>query len=308
MHADSSATIKYRWLYLGLICGVLLLGSRAACGEAYQAQDEGLHSFFSALSVPLGQPVVVSQAVARRQVSGVFDFAAPQQVLETLAGRESLIWHSDGQVLHLYEAAEARSSAVALRHISVDKLRRVMRRAGLDESRYPLRENGARTFYVYGPPNYVEHVLRLAQLVDRPRRKAPENTLVLAVVQVVNLPVEDRQHGVDANQVRVAGMASLIQARLSNEQKGQLADGSLALMAYPDTNSLLVKGKPAQVSLIKKWVAELDVATALDDVSSWRAGVSRDPLQPATALSPLTAAQHERVQRAFLRTDPEFFP
>ncbi|MFP3381060.1 hypothetical protein SB767_32580, partial [Bacillus sp. SIMBA_069] len=85
-----------------------------ACGEVYQAQDEGLPAFFAALSVSLGLPVVTSRAVASRQVSGAFDFAAPQQVIETLTAREGLIWHSDGQVLHVYAADEARSSAVAL--------------------------------------------------------------------------------------------------------------------------------------------------------------------------------------------------
>ncbi|WP_264083751.1 hypothetical protein [Pseudomonas khavaziana] len=34
MYADSPVTIKYRWLYLVLICGVLLLGSCAVWCEA----------------------------------------------------------------------------------------------------------------------------------------------------------------------------------------------------------------------------------------------------------------------------------
>jgi len=58
VHADSSVTIKYRWLYLGLICGVLLLGSRAAWCEAYLARDEGLHTFSRA---PLPPTTVLAQ-------------------------------------------------------------------------------------------------------------------------------------------------------------------------------------------------------------------------------------------------------
>jgi type III secretion protein C len=51
--------------------------------------------------------------------------------------QQGLIGYGDGQVLYLYDASEAKSSAVALRHISVDRLRALMRRSGLDESRYP---------------------------------------------------------------------------------------------------------------------------------------------------------------------------
>ena len=92
MHADLLATLNCRWLFSALLCAVLLLGSRTACGE----------------------------------------------------------------VLQLYAFDDTRSSAVVLRHISVSKLRGIMRRAGLDEPRYPLREHGGRTFYVTGPSSYVD--------------------------------------------------------------------------------------------------------------------------------------------------------
>ena len=306
MHADFLATLNCRWLYSVLLCAALLLGSRTACGEVYQAQDEGLPAFFAALSVSLGLPVVTSRAVASRQVSGAFDFAAPQQVIETLAAREGLIWHSDGQVLHVYAADEARSSAVALQHISVDRLRGIMRRAGLDEPRYPLRANGARMFYVSGPPSYVDHILRLTQLMDRPPRKAPERPPAFGVVQVVNFPVEDHPHGVGTNRGRVPGMLSMIQARLSQAQRVQLADGRLALLAYPDTNSVLIKGSHAQVKVIEKLLAELDVAQVLSETLPGQAHAGGGYSQAGPPQ--LTAAQYERVQRAFLRTEREFSP
>ena len=308
MYADPLKIMNCRWLYSGLLCVVLLLGSRIACGQAYQAQDEGLQAFFTALSAPLGLPVVTSAAVARRRVSGTFDFAAPQQVLETLAGQEGLIWHNDGQVVHLYEADEVRSSVVVLHHIRVNRLRAIMRSAGLDEPRYPLRESGARMFYVGGPPSYVDHVLRLAKLMDQPPRTQPDSAPTIGVVEVINVSVEDRQQGAGASKVHVPGMASMIQARLSSEQKGLLSDANLVVVAYSATNSLLIKGQPAQVRLIEKLVAELDVAKPLGDVSSWQADAGPEPLQPPSGPAQLTAAQFERVQRAFLRTDREFSP
>ncbi|MBS7674214.1 hypothetical protein KIN13_12340, partial [Vibrio cholerae] len=67
------------------------------------------------------------------------------------------------------------------------------------------------------------------------------------MVKVINVFVDDHLQGAGANKVHVPGMASMIETRLSQAQKDQLADGRLAVMAYPDTNSLLIKGSPAQV-------------------------------------------------------------
>ena len=136
------------WLCRWLLCGALLWANACAWGASYEARDESLHTFFSALSHSLGVPVVVSREAARKRICGTFDLEAAQQTLATVAEQQGLIWYSDGQVLYLYDASEAKSSAVALRHIPVDRLRGFMRRSGLDESRYPLRESGARTFYV----------------------------------------------------------------------------------------------------------------------------------------------------------------
>ena len=163
MHADFLATISFRRYCRWMLFSALLLGSALAWGTLYQAQDESLYTVLTALSEPLGLPIVVSREVARKRLSAALDFNAPQQTLEALALQQGLIWYSDGQALYVYDAGEAKNSAVTLRHISVDRLRSLMRRSGLDESRYPLRESGARTFYVSGPPNYVDQVLRLAQ-------------------------------------------------------------------------------------------------------------------------------------------------
>ncbi|OIN49135.1 EscC/YscC/HrcC family type III secretion system outer membrane ring protein [Pseudomonas azotoformans] len=265
----------HRWL---LFAGLWLL-SAVAWGELYQVRNESLYTVFTALSEPLGVPIVVSQAVARKRLSTALDFDAPQQTLEALALEQGLIWYGDGQVLHIYDADEAKSSAVTLRHITVDKLRGLMRRSGLDESRYPLRESGARTFYVSGPPNYVDQVMRLAQLMDRQRADLRVGAQAFAVVQVLNTDVADRQYGTRDNPVTVPGMASMIETLLASEHKGLLSDKSLGVIAYPDSNSLLIKGKPAQVSFIQKLVAELDAPKRPIEVSLWLVDVERTELE-----------------------------
>lgn len=259
MHADSAATMTCHRLCRWALCVVLLLSCAAAWGDEYQAQEESLGTFFNALLGPLGVAVVVSRRVERKRVSGTYDFAAPEQVLEALARQEGLIWHRDRQTLFLYEAAEIRSSAVVLRHISVSKLRSLMQGAGLDEPRFPLRDGGQRMFYVSGPPSYVDRVLQMAQLMDRRAVKTPVQAQAFGVVEVLHHFVADRQAGTGADKPVVPGMVSMIEALLARKQKSLLADKGFAVIAYPDTNSLLVRGTPAQVRLVKQWVAELDV-------------------------------------------------
>ena len=265
---------------------LLVLGSPRVLGEPYEARDENLHTFFTALSLPLGQPIVVSQAAARKRISGTFDFDSAEPLLASVARQHGLIWYSDGQVLYLYDADEAKSSVVTLRHISVDMLRGFMRRSGLDEARYPLRASAARVFYVSGPPNYVDHVLRLAQLMDRQRAELRMGPQRIGVVQVLNTHVADREYDMGDKTVTVPGMASMIEKLLAVEQKsasprqpGLLADKTISVLAYPDTNSLLIKGKPAQVSFIENLVTELDVPKRAVEVSLWLVDVDRDELK-----------------------------
>lgn len=327
MYADFPATMPrlrfYRWLLFAALFAALVSES-ALGGKLYQAQNESLHTVFTALSEPLGLPVVVSQAVARKRVSAALDFDAPQQVLEMLALQQRLIWHADGQALYVYDADEAKNSAVTLRYLSVDRLRSLMRSSGLDASRHPLRESGGRTFYVSGPPNYVDQVLRLTHLMDRQKAGLRVGKQAFAVVQVLNTDVADRQYGTRDNPVTVPGMASMVETLLAREYKGLLADKSLGVIAYADSNSLLIKGTPAQVSFIQKLVAELDIPKRPIEVSLWLVDVERAELKklgldwdeetnasPTRALTPLDDSQLmarigalERRRRARVATLP----
>lgn len=303
MSIDSPAMTRCHRLCRWLLCMALLV-SVPAWAESYQARDESLHTFFTALSVPLGLPVVVSREVARQRLSGEFDLGAAQQTLAAVAEQQRLIWYSDGQAFYVYGADEAKSSAVTLRHISVGRLRSFMRRSGLDESRYPFRESGERTFYVSGPPNYVDQVLHLAQLMDRQRTEVRVGAQRFGVVQVFNTHVADRQYAMGDDKVNVPGMASMIETLLATEQKDEaqpprsvLADKSIVVIAYPDSNSLLVKGKPAQVKALEELVAELDKPKRAIEVSLWRVDVDRDELRKmdlawAQEGAPATSSTH----------------
>jgi len=126
--------------------------------EGYVARQEGLRTFFDALSASLDKPVILSKAAARRTISGDFSMVAPQQTLERVVRQMGLVWYSDGQTLYIYEAAEVKSAVISLNTITVHKLDAFLRSSGLRDTRYPLRHDGLRTFYISGPPIYVDLV------------------------------------------------------------------------------------------------------------------------------------------------------
>ncbi|EED42812.1 type III secretion outer membrane protein SCtC [Enterocytozoon bieneusi H348] len=85
--------------------------------------------------------------------------------------------------------------------------------------------------------------------MDRERAELQVGNQAFAVVQVLNTHVADRGYAMGDEKVTVPGIASTIETLLGSEQKGPLADKNLVVIAYPDTNSLLIKGKPAPLGV-----------------------------------------------------------
>lgn len=304
------------------LCCVLPINSLATVrdGEGYVARQENLRTFFDALSASLGKPIILSKAAARRTISGEFSLAAPQQTLERIVRQMALIWYSDGQVHYVYEAAEAKSSVISLNTITVDKLDGFLRRSGLRDARYPLRHDGLRTFYVSGPPIYVDMVMQAAQLMDTQSADLQLGQQRIGVISLRNTFVGDRKYELRDESITVPGMATAIENLLKGESRGvdtaisrdsgvrpggmpnfpleglgasasgasdqtapriiarDLAAGNIRVVAYPDTNSLLVKGLPEQVRFIENLAAALDEPKRHVELSLWIIDLQKDDL------------------------------
>ena len=304
------------------LCCVLPLSLSAAPvrdGEGYVARQESLSAFFDVLSAPLGKPIIVSKAAARRTVSGEFSLVSPQQTLERIVRQMALIWYSDGQALYVYTAAEAKSSVVALNTITVAKLESFLRRSGLWDSRYPLRHDGLRTFYVAGPPIYVDLVMQAAAFMDN--QSADQfGQQRIGVINLRNTFVGDRKYELRDESITVPGMATAIENLLKGESRSvdtaiskdegersgrmpsfplqglgaaesgstdntaprvvarDMAAGNIRIVAYPDTNSLLVKGLPEQVRFIENLAAALDEPKRHVELSLWIIDLQKEAL------------------------------
>ncbi|MCU1761483.1 type III secretion system outer membrane ring subunit SctC [Pseudomonas sp. 14P_8.1_Bac3] len=284
----------------------------------FEAREQSARTFFSELSGPLGKPVIVSKAAAAKRISGTFDLLEAQQTFERTAAKMGLIWYSDGQAIYLYDAAELKSSMVSLQTLTVAKLQAFLERSGLHDRRYPLRHDGLRTFHVSGPPMYVDLVTQAASLMDNQRSELLLGKQQIGVIQVRNTFVSDRKYELRDDKVTIPGLATVIEALLRGERNGvepavaqappspglmpafplaglasaasdqgpsaprilarDTAAGNIRVVAYPDTNSLLVKGLPEQVHFIENLVSALDVPKRHVELSLWIIDLHKDEL------------------------------
>ena len=270
--------------------------------------------FFTELSGPLGKPVIVSKAAAAKRISGEFDLSSAQRTFERISAQMGLIWYSDGQAIYLYDASESKSSIASLHTLTVTRLQAFLQRSGLQDSRYPLRHDGLRTFHVSGPPIYVDLVLQAARLLDDQRSELLSGKQQIGVIQVRNTFVSDRKYELRDEKVTIPGMATVIEMLLRGEQAAvepsvqktadeamatfpleglastdadplapriiarEVAAGNIRVVAYPDTNSLLVKGLPEQVRFIENLVAALDTPKRHVELSLWIIDMHKDEL------------------------------
>lgn len=306
-------SLRCCWLALCLTPVLALAETPSVSGDGYVARQESLRTFFEALSAPLGQPIIVSKAAARRSLTGEFGMADPQRTLERVARQLGLIWYNDGHAIYLYEAAESKSAIVALNTITVARLTDFLRSSRLLDSRYPVRSDGLRTFYVAGPPIYVDLVLQAANFMDAQGADLQLGQQRIGIIHLRNTFVGDRHYEMRDEKVSVPGMATVIEQLLKGEQRGvdgqidrrnsrvllgaadtglgaliepeqasqfgrDLAAGNIRLVAYPDSNSLLVKGLPEQVRFIENLVNALDEPKRHVELSLWVIDMNKEDL------------------------------
>lgn len=129
-------------------------------GSGFVAKDDSLRTFFDAMALQLKEPVIVSKMAARKKITGNFEFHDPNALLEKLSLQLGLIWYFDGQAIYIYDASEMRNAVVSLRNVSLNEFNNFLKRSGLYNKNYPLRgDNRKGTFYVSGPPVYVDMVV-----------------------------------------------------------------------------------------------------------------------------------------------------
>lgn len=267
----------------------------------FVANDASISVLLNALSGRLHKPIVASEKVRRKHVTGEFDLAQPRALLARLGESMSLLWYDDGASIYIYDNSEIKNAVVSMRHATVRNLRDFIRQTRLYDPRFPVRgDDLSNTFYVTGAPVYVNLVAAAARYLDEVRSNEASDRQVVRVVQLHNSFVVDRQYTLRDKEVDIPGMATVLgrifgpapldagnapggagsthstnPANAASPMGG--AAGGVALpasdgvraVAYPDTNSVILVGRLDKVQDMEALIRSLDVEKRQIELSLW---------------------------------------
>ncbi|WP_282296403.1 type III secretion system outer membrane ring subunit SctC [Stenotrophomonas sp. PS02289] len=284
--------------------------------SGFVSRAESAEHLLNAIGAKARQAVVVSAKAQRKKVSGSFDLARPFEVLNKVSADVGLVWYSDNQSIYVYEASEQKNAVGRLRSTSVATLNDFLRKARLADLRYPVRGGGADgTFYVAGPPVYVDIVLNAARYLDDLYEGADASPHHVEVIKLEHSFVNGRRYAVRGNTQETPGMAStlaevlqlgdfgtvikqpaplpaeptavieealpaVVPSRIPAAQPERASSGSgpARVMPYSETNSLIVRGTLTQIEQIKRLVAELDIPRKQIELSLWIIDIKKTEL------------------------------
>jgi type III secretion protein C len=282
----------------------------------FVSRADSADHLLNAIGVRARQAVVLSPKAQRKKVSGNFDLARPFDVLTKVASELGLVWYSDGQSIYVYDASEQKNSVGRLRSTSVATLSDFLRKARLADARYPIRGGGADgTFYVAGPPVYVDIVLNAAAYLDDLYEGADASPHHVEVIRLEHSFVNGRRYGLRSEEMLLPGIAEVLAGvlqlgdfgavvkqpslpplpadpsavveeplpplqapRESTTQRVPISPTTAVVLPYAETNSLIVRGTLTQIEQIKRLVAELDVPRRQIELSLWIIDINKTEL------------------------------
>lgn len=225
--------------------------NNALDGEnTYVASNNSVQQLFFVIGGALHKPFIVSTEAAKKRVSGNFDLSKPKELLNTLASRTGLIWYDDGSSVYVYDASEIQSSVVSLSYAPFDRLVAYLNSSGLYDARFPLRSDGhSGSFYVSGPPVYVELITAAAKYIDETYARPGTGETTIRVIKLKNTFVNDRSFTQRDMPITVPGVATVLNQLLNNtgkSQSGRSTPGEAKITIDSDTRGALEAASATQ--------------------------------------------------------------
>lgn len=271
--------------------------------EGFVARGGSVAQLVNVVAGKVGQSAIVSPKAQKKKLEGTFDLAKPSHALDLVCKDLGLIWYSDGQSLYVYDASETRSAIGRMRSASVTSLQAFLRQSNLDDERYPVRgAAGDGTFYVSGPPVYVEAVINAASYIDDIHHGVEAEATHVEIIKLNNGFIGGRRYGVRGQSEVMPGMADVLAAMMTQAQPGKVTVqagppaapestgageasapllpaapkaavpapvAGMVIMAHPQSNSLLLRGTREQLRQARQLVAAMDVARQQIEMSLW---------------------------------------
>ena len=191
--------------------------------EGFVARGGSVAQLVNVVAGKVGQSAIVSPKAQKKKLEGTFDLAKPSHALDLVCKDLGLIWYSDGQSLYVYDASETRSAIGRMRSASVTSLQAFLRQSNLDDERYPVRgAAGDGTFYVSGPPVYVEAVINAASYIDDIHHGVEAEATHVEIIKLNNGFIGGRRYGVRGQSEVMPGMADVLAAMMTQAQPGKV--------------------------------------------------------------------------------------
>ncbi|EKS5988194.1 type III secretion system outer membrane ring subunit SctC [Salmonella enterica] len=286
----------------------------------YVAHSDSVQQVFYVIGGLLHKTVTVSALASQKRITGNFNLTEPWKVLSSVADKMGLVWYYDGSTIYVYDGQEVKSKIIRLSYAPFIRLQTYLKSTGLYDERFPLRSTpNAGSFYVSGPPVYLELVSAAAKYIDSSYSRPDSGSATVRVINLKNTFVNDRNYAQRGASVTIPGVASVLNDLLNErsykgyslEVRGnqennkvnkvnkllmpsfptnELAFSSnsdlisdlnteavpLNIVAYTDTNSLLVRGSERQVDFVADIVNAIDVPKKQIQLSLWIIDISKD--------------------------------
>ncbi|HBA9513340.1 TPA: EscC/YscC/HrcC family type III secretion system outer membrane ring protein [Escherichia coli] len=285
----------------------------------YVAHNNSVQQIFYVLGGLLHKPVIVSTLATQKRITGDFNLTNPWKVVSSISDKLGLIWYFDGSSIYIYDAEEIKSKVIKLSYAPFIRLLSYLKSTGLYDARFPLRSGEfAGSFYVSGPPVYVDLVSAASKFIDSTYSKPNSGIVTVRVINLENTFVNDRNYMQRGTSVTIRGIASVLKELLTEKSKGgysvevkkSLMQDSkntdaekgfdmpffpdsvsafssnpsdsnsesvpLRIIAYSDTNSLLIQGTERQVDFVADIVRAIDVPKKQIQLSLWIIDVSKN--------------------------------
>lgn len=290
--------------------------------STFVSRGDGVGLLLQSIAAQMQLPVIVSTRAQKKRVEGSFNLRNPRSVLEQVSRDLGMVWYTDGQTLYVYDAGETRNAVGHMQHASIAVLSDFLRRTRLADPRYAPRGGSAEgTFYISGPPVYVDIVINAARYLDELYRGADARAEHVEVIPLRHSFAQGRRYGVRDWQTNLLGMAEslarvltdsgvtdIVVRQTGNDTQAQdpSAEASIAsrrertpdtaalagiprtsvpsalpptiVIAYPETNSLIVRGTLGGIQKVKQLVAELDLPRKQVELSLWIIDVHKTEL------------------------------
>lgn len=176
----------------------------------------------------------INASIVNTPVSGKFDMPA-EQAFKQITSAFNLIWYYDGQVVYIDPANSMESKSIEVKHVSIKKVKRSLRRMGITDRNYPLRYYPKeRLVMVHGPQIYVKRISDALATIDMyqkkkapariPKAPAGQGIQNVRMFRLKHAWAADRQLSIGERTIAIQGVATILEGlthKKDNQGEGQ---------------------------------------------------------------------------------------